>query len=163
MARADFRHAEQSDLNRVTKSLKVSPDPFRPGDLPFRGGQHAGDIFDKDEPGARLDDDAPCVGPQVAFVVGPFALSREGMGLARDAANDAVHRATPWAAIEGSGIGPQRRISHEARFNRRDQVRASECFPLHVTDRASASKRQFDAEIEPAASGAQGDEAWPGP
>jgi hypothetical protein len=35
------------------------------------------------------------------------------VGLARDSANDAIHKATPWAAREGSHIAPDRRLSQE--------------------------------------------------
>jgi hypothetical protein len=43
------------------------------------------------------------------------------MRLARDAANEAIHEATPGPAIEGSHIAPDSRRSHETVFNLRDQ------------------------------------------
>lgn len=53
MARADFCRREQSDLTRKTKSPQVSMNSLAPP-----AGEHAGDVFDKDEPRARLNDDA---------------------------------------------------------------------------------------------------------
>lgn len=46
----------------------------------------------------------------------------------------------------------------ETRSHRLNQVRDGEGFPLHHADDASAWKRQSDAEIEPAASGADGED-----
>ncbi len=43
-------------------------------------------------------------------------------------------------------------------FHRRHQVRDGEGFPLHEHDRASAGNRQFDSEIEPSASCADGED-----
>lgn len=77
------------------------------------------------------------------------------MRLARDAANEAIHKAAPWPAVEGSGIRPESCRSHETLFNRADQVRGGEGFPLHHKDAASAGQSQFDSEVEPAASGAK--------
>lgn len=47
---------------------------------------------------------------------------------------------------------------NETFSHRRDQVRDGEGFPLHHADDASAWKRQSDAEIEPATSGADGED-----
>lgn len=80
------------------------------------------------------------------------------MRLARDAANDAIHEATPWAAVEGGDIAPQSCLTHETLLHRRDQLRAGEGFPLHEHDAASARHCQLDSEIEAAASGAEADE-----
>lgn len=80
------------------------------------------------------------------------------MRLARDAANEAVHAATPRAAVEGSGIAPHRRWSHEALLHCRNQLRGGKGFPLDQHDAASVWNCQLDSEIEPAASGADADE-----
>jgi hypothetical protein len=146
MARADFRRREQSAFNRETKSSKVSPYA-----LEATRGEHAADVLDEDEPRTGLDDDAPCVGPQVALVFFGAALAREAVRLARDAANDAIHEATPWAAVEGSDIRPHRRRSQETLLHRLDQVSDGEGFPLHAQDCASMRDCQLDSEIESAA------------
>ena len=157
MARADLRRREKSDLDRKTKSAKVSPNS-----LGSARGEHAADILDEDEPGAGLDDDAPGRAPQVALILSGEPLAGEAVRLAGNAANEAVQTATPCAAAEGSGIAPHRSRSHETRSHRCDQVRDGEGFPLHHADDASAWHRQLDAEVEPSASGAEGKDARPG-
>lgn len=112
MACADFRRCEQSALNLKAQSVKVSPDAFSASRR-----EHASDVLDEDEPRARLDDDAPRVRPEIALVFFPEPLAGKAVRLARDAANDAVHASTPLAAVEGSGIAPNRRWSHKARFH----------------------------------------------
>jgi hypothetical protein len=97
--------------------VKVSANPLCASDFVRPRREHAGDVFDKDEPSAGLDDDAASIGPEVAFVVLSALSTGEAVRLARDATNEAVSRSTPCAAIEGSGIAPNRRWSHMARFH----------------------------------------------
>lgn len=129
MACADFCRREQSALNLEAQPVKVSPDP-----LCAAGGEHAADVFDKDEPCSGLHDDAPGVAPQIALIVLSKAFSGEAVRLARYAANEAIHDSTPWAAVEGGDIAPQSSLSHETLLHRCDQVRAGEGFPLHEHD-----------------------------
>ena len=152
MARPDLRRCEKSDLDRVTKSAKVSPNA-----LGAAAGEHAADVFDEDEPGPGLDDDAPGRAPEVALVLFGEALAGQAVRLARDAANEAVNEATPRAAVEGSGIAPDRSVIQETRSHRCDQVRDGEGFPLQQTDTASAWQRQSDAEVKTSASCADGE------
>lgn len=102
--RADFRRREESALNLEAQSVKVSPNA-----LGAARREHPADVLNEDEPGARLDDDAAGRAPEVSVVVSAEALAGEAVRLARDAANDSIHEATPWAAVEGSGIAPHRR------------------------------------------------------
>ena len=105
-----------------------------------------------------MGDDPAGGAPQVALVVLSELSAGEAMRLARDPPNDAIHEATPRAAVEGSGIAPHRSRSQETRSHRRDQVRDGEGFPLHEHDRASASNCQLDAEIKSTSAGAEGDD-----
>lgn len=132
--------------------MKVSPNPFRAA-----GREHPADILDEAEPGTGLHDDAPRGAPEIALVVGSEPLAGERMRLARDAANDAIHKPAPCAAVEGCGIAPQRSRSQEALLHRCDQMRGGEGFPLHHAHCASAWACQLEAEIEPAAAGAEAD------
>lgn len=106
-----------------------------------------------------MGDDPAGGAPQVALVVLAELSAGEAVRLARDPSNDAIHEATPWAAVEGSGITPHRSRSQETRSHRRDQVRDGEGFPLHVADCASVWNCQLDAEIKPTSTGTEGDEA----
>lgn len=119
--------------------------------------EHPFDVFDEDEPRAGLDDDAAGWPPKVPLVLFAELLARDGVRLARDAANEAIHDSTPRAAVEGSHIRPDRRWSQEFFFHRRCQSRDGDCFPLHAHDRARTWNCQLDAEIEPCASGAEAD------
>ena len=101
MARTDFFRAEESCLNRKTQPVKVSPDPFKPARC-----DHAGHILDERAPRARLDEDAPERGPEIALVLAPKPLSGDRVRLAWDSANDAIHAAAKLSAREGSGIAP---------------------------------------------------------
>lgn len=101
VARADLRRCEQSSLNREAQSAKVSPDAFGTARR-----KHAADVFDDDEPAAGLHDNAPGVGPEIPLVVLAEPLSGKAVRLARDSANEAIHEATPWAAVKGGDIAP---------------------------------------------------------
>jgi hypothetical protein len=78
--------------------------------------------------------------------------------LARDAANEAIHEATPWSAVEGSHIAPDSCWSQETLLNRCDQVRDGEAFPLHHNAASSRRDCELDAEVESAAACAETDE-----
>jgi hypothetical protein len=157
MRRANFRRAEESSLNLKAQALKVSVDAFGAA-----AGEHAADVLDEDPPGAGLDDDPPRRAPEISLVLFGEALSGDAVGLARDAANEAIHKATPRSAAEGSGIAMQRRWSQETRSHRFDQVSAGEGFPLHHSDRSSTRDDQLGAEVEASTSGAEADvvEGW---
>jgi len=58
VARADFCRREQSSLHLEAKLPKVSVNPFRSSDFVSPRREHAGDVFNEDEPCTRLDDDA---------------------------------------------------------------------------------------------------------
>ena len=158
---ADLFRRKESDLNRETKLAKVSPYPLGSSDFVSPRREHAADILDEHEPGTALDDDAPRVAPQVAFVEASLLAPGEAVRLARDAANDAIHKAAPRPAVEGSGIAPHRSRMKETLLHRCHQVRDGEGFPLHQTDASSNGNRQSDAEVKPASAGAEADEVEP--
>jgi len=58
VAGANFRRAEKSDLDRKTKSAKVSPNPLGASDFVSPSREHAGDVLDEHEPRPGMDDDA---------------------------------------------------------------------------------------------------------
>ncbi|XWR49056.1 hypothetical protein RWA01_05400 [Sinorhizobium meliloti] len=91
---------------------------MRSSDFVIPRREHAGDVFDKDEPCARLDDDAARVRPEVTLIVLASLLAGKTVRLTRDATNEAVHCATPRAAVEGSGIRPHRSWMKEALLHR---------------------------------------------
>lgn len=114
-----------------------------------------------EEDGERPDfvDDAADVGPEVALVVLSEPAAGGAEGLAGITGSEDMNAATPRAAVEGSNIRPHRSRIHEPRFHRSNQVEAGEGFDLHMTDDASAGNGQSKAEVKPAASRAEGDDA----
>lgn len=90
--------------------------------------------------------------------MGAALAAGQAVRLTRDAANRAIHEATPLAAGEGSGIAPKRRASQETRPHRFDQDGAGEGFPLHQSDEAGAGQGELDPKVEPASAGAEADE-----
>lgn len=85
-------------------------------------------------------------------------LASEGVRLARDAANDAIHNSTPRAAVEGGDIAPNSGRSHETLFDRANQLADREGFPLHEHDAASAWHRQLKSEVKASSARAEADE-----
>jgi hypothetical protein len=152
VARADLSRREQSDLTRKTKSAQVSPYA-----LGTAAAEHPLNVLDEDEPSPGLNENASGCRPEIAGIFALKSLAGEAMRLARDAANEAVHCATPSSAVEGSGIAPHRSFIQETLLHRCHQVRDGEGFPLHHADAASAGKRQLDSEIEAAAAGTDGE------
>lgn len=150
---AHFRRAEDAALNLAAQPEKVSSDPLRPA-----LGEHAADVFDEDEPGAGLHEDAPRRAPEVALVGAAKSFAGEAVGLAGDPANDAVHDAAKASARDGSHIAPHSSRSQDTLSYLRHQIGGAEGFPLHEQHWASRWNRQFEGPIEPAASGAETDD-----
>ena len=149
MRRADFCRCKQSCLNRVTQIPKAFANLVESHrDMP-------GDVF-KEAPN-RLDcfDVVAYMRPKVSIVVGSESLSGVAKRLAGIASNDAVHFSTKVLCWEGFNIRPDRSRSQETRFNLCDQVRASECFPLHVSDWLKIWADSVHSEFKPTVSGAK--------
>lgn len=113
------------------------------------------DVFQKDDGGTDLLNNAVDVGPQVARIEASKASTGLTEWLARVARSNDVHEATPRAAVERFNIAPQSRWRQVAFLHRLHQSRAGESFPLHVTDDASTWHGQFEAEFQAPAAGAK--------
>ena len=100
-------------------------------------------VFEEQEPRAAIVcDPDEFIKKAAAFSVKPGAASGHGQVLAREAANDAIHRATPGASVEGAYVGPDRRVIQGAVFHARRQDAGGIRLPLQVTDGAS-----LDAQV----------------
>jgi hypothetical protein len=112
------------------------------------------DVFPEDETGSDFLDDADELKEEsAAGAVEAGPVASDGEVLTRASASDAIHDATPGAAVEGADIRPDRRRSQSAFFHARRQDFAGEGFPLHVNDRSSASNNSVDSEVESRAAG----------
>jgi len=96
-------------------------------------------------------DDSLNIRPKVSGVVCSLSLSRDRERLAGIAGSDDVHSAPKRFPVEGLNIRPDRSRIQQTRLNLRDQVRASEGFDLHISDRSqirdSPPKPQFDSGV----------------
>jgi hypothetical protein len=98
--RADFCRAEQARRRRVAHVPKLSQHGLKTeGDVP-------GDVFEKDPFGAAFPDDTGNIGPEVAGITGPCALSGSAEGLAGISSEDDVKGAVKDPSIETAQIIP---------------------------------------------------------
>lgn len=103
--------------------------------------------------------DAQDVADEESRIVGAEAIAGDAVALAGITGSDAMNAATPWAAVEGGKVAPDRCRMKPPRVHRRNQAGRGSGFPLHVTDPASiASAKAFaehDAEFESADAGTE--------
>lgn len=85
------------------------------------------------------------------------SLSGVAERLARVAASDEIHDATPRSAVEGSQVAPDRSRSHGFLRHASRQYRGSKRFAFNVADDASRSAcGKLNSEVEAAVAGADG-------
>lgn len=90
-----------------------------------------------------------------ALAVEPGLLSGDGEVLARSAASDAIHEATPRLAVEGAEVVPNRRAAQGRLFHPGHEAGRGVGFPLDVANSAGGSTGcSLEAEVEPSATGA---------
>ena len=70
--------------------------------------QGTGNVFEKHNSWIGLSDDPAHVRPEVAGVVGPPSLARDGEGLTGKPSVDKIDSAAPRASVEGPEVGPDR-------------------------------------------------------
>jgi hypothetical protein len=144
MRGADLGRAEQSPL-RIEPELGQ-----RPTNEVEASNNEGSDVLHEDVLGSNLANDPRHLEPEsrpLAFEEsGPLA----GVGdvLAREAANDAIHDATPRSAVEGSDVSEDRRLIQGAVLHARRKDRGCIGFPLHSTDEASVGDGQLESEVE---------------
>jgi hypothetical protein len=115
-----------------------------------------GDILEEDE--GRLDfaDDAGDMRPEVAWILGTEPSARDRERLARIARSDDVHRAAPWAAVEGSNVVPDNSLIQGRVFHPRHESGCGEGFPFDMAHSTISGDGDGKPEIEPARTGAEG-------
>nr|WP_323033669.1 hypothetical protein [Paracoccus sp. (in: a-proteobacteria)] len=92
--RADFCRAEQTRRRRVAHVPKLSQHGFK------AEGDVTGDVLEKDPFGTAFRDNPGDVGPEVAGIVGPSALSGGAERLAGVSGKDDVEGTVKGAGIE---------------------------------------------------------------
>jgi len=139
-----------SDIGRsYSRPLRVEPDFGQITEHSVEAQSNVScDILQEQELGSHFASDAENLGPEVSRVVGSLSLACDAEWLAGITGNDSMNSVTPRAAIEGSGIRPNRRWMKSPVFHPRCQDFDARGFPLDHADCSSAWKRQSDAEIE---------------
>ena len=147
--RTDFRRRDEACRKAVAHADQSA------GDFGKSEAEMMGDIFEEDEGRLDLANDPRNVGPEVPRVVRAPAFARDGERLARIARSDDVHRAAPWAAVEGSNVVPDRcriqgRLFHPCHENGRGVG-----FPFDMAHSSIAGHGDGEPEVEPACAGAE--------
>ena len=144
VGRADFRRREEA-----CRKAEAHADQSC-GDFGETEAEMMGDILEEDEGRLDLADDAGDMGPEMARIIRTPALSRDGERLARIACSDNVHRAAPWAAIEGSNIVPDNRLIQGRVFHPRHESGCGEGFPFDMAHSTISGDCDGEPEVEPA-------------
>jgi hypothetical protein len=102
------------------------------------GRSDACDVLQKEAPRTAIVGNADHVEEEAGAraVIEACASAGDAEVLARESASDAIHEPTKRSAVEGSNVGPYRRVIHDAFFDPRCQDAAGESFPLNVADGA---------------------------
>nr|WP_246137483.1 hypothetical protein [Myxococcus llanfairpwllgwyngyllgogerychwyrndrobwllllantysiliogogogochensis] len=134
--------------------------PFRIEPERGKVGEHAveaprterRDVLDEDKAGSYLRDDSRVFAPQArALAVEASTLSSNADVLTGESPTDAIHDATPWAAVEGSNVVPDRRRIQLFLFHPGHEAGRCVCFPLDVTNSPEGRHGQLETVSEPAA------------
>jgi hypothetical protein len=112
------------------------------------------DVLEEPERGTGLVEDSCDVRPEVALVGVAEPSACDAERLARVAACDEIHRATPRAAIEGCEIVPDRRAIQRRVFHPGHEDGRGEGFPLDV---ANGTAPLGQSEVDAADAGAERD------
>ena len=148
--RADLCRREQARRRRVAQSPKLSQDGLE------AEGDVTGDVFEKDPFGAAFADDAGDVGPEMAGIIGPAALSGRTEGLAGISREDGVERPAEGAGVEAAQVGPDRGRGEVACALRGDEDRAGPVLPLDEGAGVIAGFGEHEAQIKASAACAEG-------
>ena len=151
VGRADFRRRKEACRKAVAHADQSA------GDFGEAEAEMMGDILEEHEGRLDLTDDAGDMRPEMAWVVRTPALACHGERLARIARSDDVHRAAPWAAIEGSNIVPDNSLIQGRVFHPRHESGCGEGFPFDMAHSTISGDGDGKPEIEPASARAEGE------
>jgi hypothetical protein len=98
MWRTNFLRCKQSCRNAITHFEKFL------SNVSVSKSQVIRDVFEETEAGSAFPNDPSDSWPEVSWVFLCELLACNREWLARVAANDSIHKATPWLAVEGLNI-----------------------------------------------------------
>lgn len=149
--RADLRRREEACRKAVAHADQSA------GDFGEAEAEMMGDILEEHERRLDLADDAGDMRPEVPRVVRAPAFARDGERLARIARSDDVHRAAPWAAVEGGNIVPDNSLIQGRVFHPRHESGCGVGFPFDMAHSTISGDGDGEPEVEPACAGAEGE------
>lgn len=149
---ANFSRRKQSFLNAVARAFQFWSD-----DVEVSLVEVAFDVLEEAEGGLEVEDKLVDVRPEVTRIIDALTFARVAEGLARVAANDAVHEATPRRSIDCFKVTPDRRWVQPAPFNSLGQDVGGRDFVFHVTDCASVWESDAKSGVQPASAATEGD------
>ncbi len=149
MGRADFRRREEACRK------PVAHDDQSCSDLGKSEAQMMGDVLEEDEGRFAFADDPGDVRPEVPRVGRAATLTRDRKWLTRVSCAEDVHRAAPWAAVEGGNVVPDKRAIQGRVLHPRHEHGRGVGFPLDVTQSTISGTGEQDAEVEAAGAGAE--------
>ncbi len=148
--RANFCRREQACRRRVAHAPKLSQDGFK------AEGDVTGDVFEKDPFGGTFPDDPGDLGPEMAWIVRPTALSGGAEGLAGISGEEDVESSPEGAGIETAQIIPDWRRGEVACVLGRDEDRARPIFPFDKCPGVKPGFGEHEAQIKASAACAEG-------
>nr|WP_296547751.1 hypothetical protein [Phenylobacterium sp.] len=148
--RADLCRREQARRRRIAQSPKLSEDGLEAkGDVP-------GDVFEEHPFRAAFPDNAGDLGPEVARIVGPAALSRRAERLAGISCEDGIESPTEGQGVETAQIGPDRGRGDVSCALGRDEDGARPVLPFDEGAGVIAGFGEHEAQIKASAACAEG-------
>ncbi|SNR71750.1 hypothetical protein SAMN06265378_1207 [Paracoccus sediminis] len=151
VGRTDFRRREEACRKLVAHADQSC------SDFGEAEAEMMGDIFEEDEVRLDLSDDAGNMRPEVARVVRAPAFACDRERLARIARSDDIHRAAPWAAVEGSNVVPDNSLIQGRVLHPRHESGCGEGLPFDMAHSTISGDGDREPEVQPACSGAEGE------
>ena len=148
--RADFCRREQARRRRVAHAPKLSEHGFK------AEGDVACDVFEEYPFRGAFPDDAGDLGPKVAWIVGPAALSCRAEGLAGISGEDDVEGTVEGPGIEAAQIIPDWRRGEISRALGCDEDFSRPVLPLDKGAGVISGFGEHDAQIQASAACAEG-------
>jgi hypothetical protein len=112
-----------------------------------------GDVLKKAPLGLALAGDTGDVWPEVAGVIGSAFFPRDTERLAGVSGSDAINFSTPWLAVKGSNVRPDRRRIQPSCFHMRNKEAGNIGFPLDITNGTGIRHGETQAKLKPASAG----------
>jgi hypothetical protein len=151
MSRANFSRREQSRFNVKTHAFQASAD-FGKSQI-----EVAFDILAKDPFRLDFTDDPRDLRPEMSWITCATPLAGLAEGLTGIAGSDEMNATAPLAAVKGSQIVPDRRVSQGLVFHPRHESGRGVGFPLDVTNSSIGWLGNMQSEVESAISSAERD------